>query len=105
MPGQFTKVKLLLDVVENAVVIPQKSIIIEKGGAFVYVMKEDSIVERRMVEVSVNFENQVVIERGIWENEDVVIEGQHKLSPGIKVLPVALSDTVKVNQKIQEETE
>ena len=31
VPGQFTKVKLLLDVRENATVVPQKSLIIEKG--------------------------------------------------------------------------
>ena len=33
LPGQFTKVKLLLDVRENAVVVPARAIIIEKGGA------------------------------------------------------------------------
>ena len=39
LPGQFTKVKLLLDVRENAVVVPARAIIIEKGGAHVYVMQ------------------------------------------------------------------
>ena len=33
LPGQFTKVKLLLDVLERAVVVPKKALIIEKGGA------------------------------------------------------------------------
>ena len=31
LPGQFTKVKLLLDVRENAVVVPSKAIVIEKA--------------------------------------------------------------------------
>ena len=35
LPGQFTKVKLLLDVRENALVVPSKAVIIEKGGAFI----------------------------------------------------------------------
>lgn len=30
LPGQFTKVKVLLDVRENATVVPQKALIIEK---------------------------------------------------------------------------
>ena len=34
LPGQFTKVKLLLDVRENAVVVPSKALVIEKGGAY-----------------------------------------------------------------------
>ena len=32
LPGQFTKVKLLLDVLERAVVVPKKALIIEKGA-------------------------------------------------------------------------
>ena len=46
LPGQFTKVKLLLDVRENAVVVPARAIIIEKGGAHVYVMRRDSTAEK-----------------------------------------------------------
>ena len=42
LPGQFTKVKLLLDVREKATVVPLKSVIIEKGGAYIYVMRKDS---------------------------------------------------------------
>ena len=32
LSGQFTKVKLLLDVREHSIVVPKKSVIIEKGG-------------------------------------------------------------------------
>ena len=35
LPGQFTKVKLLLDVREGAVAVPQKAVTIEKGGAYI----------------------------------------------------------------------
>ncbi|MCD8287974.1 MAG: efflux RND transporter periplasmic adaptor subunit, partial [Porphyromonadaceae bacterium] len=37
LPGQATKVLLLLDVRENAVTVPMKAVIIEKGGAYIYV--------------------------------------------------------------------
>ena len=47
LPGQFTKVKLLLDVLERAVVVPKKALIIEKGGAYLFVVRPDSIVEKR----------------------------------------------------------
>ena len=50
LPGQFTKVRLLLDVREDAVVVPSKAIEIEKGGAYIYVVRPDSIVEKRFVE-------------------------------------------------------
>ena len=77
--------KLLLDVRENATVVPLKSVIIEKGGAYVFVMRRDSTVERRFIELGPEFQNQVVVERGLVPGETIVVEGYHKLSPGMKV--------------------
>ncbi|WP_291530391.1 efflux RND transporter periplasmic adaptor subunit [Bacteroides sp. UBA939] len=85
LPGQFTKVKLLLDVQTGATVVPTKSVIIEKGGAYVFVMRRDSTVERRFIELGPEIENRVVVERGLVPNENIVVEGYHKLSPGVKV--------------------
>ena len=50
LPGQFTKVKLLLDVRERAIVVPRKAISIEKGGAFIYVVRRDNVAEKRFVQ-------------------------------------------------------
>ncbi|MCD8387549.1 MAG: efflux RND transporter periplasmic adaptor subunit [Bacteroidales bacterium] len=87
LPGQFTKVKLLLDVREDATVVPRKAVIIEKGGAFVYVMRPDSVVEKRFIEIGPEIGNNIVVERGIAPGEYIVDEGYHKLSPGLKVRP------------------
>lgn len=85
LPGQFTKVKMLLDVREGAIVVPAKAVIIEKGGANIYVMRRDSVVEKRFVELGPEFGNSMVVERGLAEGEIVVVEGYHKLNPGAKV--------------------
>ena len=77
LPGQFTKVRLLLDVREDAVVVPSKAIEIEKGGAYIYVVRPDSIVEKRFVETGPE-----------W-GYNIVVEGYHKLQHGMKVEPVA----------------
>lgn len=90
LPGQFTKVKLLLDVRENAVVVPNQALVIEKGGAYIYVVRPDSIVEKRFVETGPEIpDNKVIVERGLSAEEKIVVEGYHKLSHGIKVEPVA----------------
>lgn len=85
LPGQFTSVKVLLDVRENATVIPKKSLIIEKGGSYVFVMRRDSVAERRFIEIGPEFKNDVVVERGLAPGEMIVTEGYHKLTPGVKV--------------------
>lgn len=103
LPGQFTKVKLLLDVREHSTVVPMKSVIIEKGGAYIFVMRRDSTVERRFIELGPEFQNQVVVERGLAPNENIVSEGFHKLTPGMKVKPV--EPTVMPAAEVTEPTE
>lgn len=85
LPGQFTKVRLLLDVRENANVVPLKSVDIEKGGAYIYVLRSDATVERRFIEIGPEINNNVVVERGLSAGEFIVTEGYHKLNPGDKV--------------------
>ena len=90
LPGQFTKVKLLLDVREDAVVVPTKALVIEKGGAYIYVVRPDSVVEKRFVETGPEIpDNKMVVERGLSPEERIVVEGYHKLQHGMKGEPVA----------------
>ena len=104
LPGQFTKVKLLLDVRERSIVVPRKALSIEKGGAFIYIIRRDDIAEKRFVQTGPEIGNKVVIERGLGENERVVVEGYHKLVPGVKVHAVEAGDE-KAIQALREEEE
>lgn len=93
LPGQFTKVKLLMDIREDAIAVPTKAIEIEKGGAYIFVVRPDSIVERRFVETGPELDNTIVIERGLAPGENIVTEGYHKLKHGMKVSPVVSDAT------------
>lgn len=101
LPGEFTKVRVLMDVRANAIEVPNKSLEIEKGGAYVYIVKPDSIVERRFVETGPEIGNDIVIERGLAKGEYVVVEGYHKLRHGMKVRPVIVSDSITSTQSEQ----
>ena len=85
LPGQFTKVKLLLDVREQAVVVPVKAVVIEEGGAYVYVVRRDETTEKRFIETGPEVGNNVVVERGLSKGEVIVTEGYNKLAPGVKI--------------------
>ncbi len=86
LPGQFTKVKLLLDVHENAIVVPTKALVIEKGGAYVYVVRRDSTAEKRFIETGPEAGNRIVVERGLGLGETIITEGHNKLSSGVLVV-------------------
>ena len=86
LPGQFTQVKLLLDVREDAITVPLRAVIIEKGGAYIYVVRKNNTVEKRFIELGPEQDNMVVVERGLAAGEQIVVEGYHKLSPGVEVV-------------------
>lgn len=101
LPGQFTRVKLLLDVMENVLVVPRKALIIERGGAFIFVIRPDSIAEKRFLETGPEQDNQVVITRGLSKDEKIVVEGYHKLVHGQKVLPRTHEEELKIEKEEQ----
>ena len=86
LPGQFTRVKLLLDMMEDVLVVPRKAISIEKGGAFIFVILPDNVAEKRYVETGPEQNNKIVITRGLSKGEKVVVEGYQKLTHGQKVI-------------------
>lgn len=99
LPGQFTRVKLLLDVLEDAVVVPRKAITIEKGGVFIYVIRPDSIAEKRFIETGPEQDNKIVVTRGLSTNESIVIEGSQKLTHGQKAIPRTAEEEEEIKKK------
>ena len=91
LPGEFTKVRVLLDLRERAIEIPSKALVVEKGAAYVYVVRPDSVVEKRFIETGPETDNKVIVERGLAQGEKIVTEGYHKLSHAMKINPIPAS--------------
>jgi multidrug efflux system membrane fusion protein len=54
-------------------------------GAFVYLVKDDSTVEARQVEVTQIENNTALIAKGLAAGDKIVTSGQNRLFPGSKV--------------------
>lgn len=87
-PGQFVKVRLVLDTRENAVLVPSAAIQDSAQGNFVYVVKEDSTAELRPVGVGQRQGDLVVLEEGVKAGERVILTGQLAVAPGAAVTVV-----------------
>lgn len=86
LPGEYTQVRVLLDVRDSAVVVPNKALEIEKGGAYIFVVRPDSVVEKRLVELGPQVDqNLTVVERGLGSGESIISDGFHKVKHGQKV--------------------
>jgi len=84
-PGQFVNVRLTLRVDPNAIVVPQAAVQIGQGGPYVYVIKPDNTAEARRVKVVRTVAGETVVGEGLSEGEQVVVDGQLRLTTGAKV--------------------
>ena len=84
-PGQFVNVRLRVEVRKDGVVVP--SSVIQRGpqGAFAFVIKADSTVEVRTVQVAQIDGGLALITSGLQPGEQVVVDGQYKLQAGSPV--------------------
>ncbi len=83
-PNQFVNTKMLVDVLHGAVVIPTAGVQRGSQGAFVYVVKDDS-VSLRPVQLGSTEGGNIAIASGLQPGEVVVVDGADKLREGAKV--------------------
>ena len=88
-PAQFVKVRLILDVLKDAKLVPSTAVQIGQNGPYVFVVKSDSSLELRQVKPGQPQGDLTVITDGVQPGEMVVTSGQLQLSPGMKVNPRA----------------
>jgi multidrug efflux system membrane fusion protein len=84
-PNQFVNARLLVDTLHEAVLIPTAALQRSPQSAYVYVVKTDSTVEMRTVEVQLTEGDDTAIRRGVSAGDVVVVDGVDKLQPGTKV--------------------
>ncbi len=82
LPGLYTKARLELDSIENAILIHEKAIQIDQGGSYVMVAMPDNRVERRFIVTGHHDEQWVVVRSGLGKGERVITEGYQKVRHG-----------------------
>jgi len=84
-PGLFVQITLDLTTEADAIVVPAAAVQPSQAGQFVYVVKPDHTVEVRNVVILRQQGEQMVIAQGLTPGEEVVTEGQLRLTPGARV--------------------
>jgi len=84
-PNQFVNVRVLLDVLHDASVIPTSALQRGAGGLFVYVVAADRSVSVRQIKTGPTEGERVAVTSGLKIGETVVTDGADKLREGSKV--------------------
>ena len=85
-PGQFVNVRLKVETLSKALVVPTSSVQRGPAGTFSYVIGADNIVTAKPVVVTQQNETQAVIASGLSSSDRVVTTGFANLSDGAKVV-------------------
>jgi multidrug efflux system membrane fusion protein len=84
-PNQFVNIRLQLDTLKGAVVVPSAAIQRSPSATFVYVVRADGTVEARDVAVAFTEGDDTALAKGLAAGEKVVVDGVDKLRPGSRV--------------------
>lgn len=84
-PEQFIRIRLIVDMIENAVMVPPSAVLPSSRGEIVWVINSNNEAEPISVVTGEQYENQIQIISGLEPGMQVVTFGQLSLTKGCKV--------------------
>jgi membrane fusion protein (multidrug efflux system) len=96
-PGQFAKVKIEVQIIKDAILIPQRCVMEIQGLYNVLVVDADNKIETREIKVGSKIGSSWLIREGLSPGEKVVFEGLQKVRDGI-VVKSTIADVKSTDQ-------
>jgi RND family efflux transporter MFP subunit len=86
-PGQYVRLRVLLEERPDAVVVPQAAILESQGSASLFVVGPDQTVQARPVRMGPRIGSLWVVDDGVKPGEHVVVKGVQQVRAGMRVEP------------------
>ena len=86
LPGQFARVRGVLEEREAALAVPQRAVMETQGLFQLAVVGDDGTVDIRQVQMGPRVDGQWIVESGLETGERVALEGLQRMRPGVKVV-------------------
>jgi membrane fusion protein (multidrug efflux system) len=87
LPGMFVKIRFVLEVTENALLVPAEAVIPELSGYKVFIVGADGKAEERLIEIGTRTESQVQVISGLKEGDLVLTTGVMQARQGMPIKP------------------
>ena len=91
LPGMFVKIRFVLGVQEDALLVPAEAVIPELSGYKVYVVGADGKAEQRIIEIGTRTDSQVQVVSGLNEGDLVLTTGVMQVRQGMPVKPTPIN--------------
>ena len=89
LPGEYVKLRLVVDRLADAVVVPARSVVETETGTVVHIIDEAGKVVLQPVSAAQTYQGLRVISRGLEPGVPVIVDGLQMIQPGIVVRAVS----------------
>jgi membrane fusion protein (multidrug efflux system) len=96
-PGQFARIKVILEEIEGGLLIPQRCVRELQGIHQVYAINANNEIELKNVKLGVKVGGMWMVESGLQAGESIVFEGLNLVRPGTKIQP----EKVEIPQELK----
>ena len=84
-PGQFGRVRGIVEERPAAVLVPQRAVMDQQGTKIVFVVGADDKVVLKPVTLDERIDDSSIVTKGLAAGERVIVEGMQKVRPGMQV--------------------
>ncbi len=92
-PGQYARLRAVTELRKDALLIPQQAVSELQGIYQVGVVGSDNKVTIKTVKLGPQFGDMWVVESGLQEGENVIVDGLQRVKTGVTVAPTPYKDT------------
>ncbi|MDO8968425.1 efflux RND transporter periplasmic adaptor subunit [Algoriphagus sp.] len=91
LPGMFVKIRFILEVMEDALLVPAEAVIPELAGYKVFVVGADGKAEQRIIAIGTRTDTQVQVISGLNEGDLVLTTGVMQVRQGMPLQPTQIN--------------
>ncbi len=89
-PGQYAKVRVLIEQIEDAVVVPVRGVIDTQGMKSLFVVGDDGKVISQPVKIGFEVDGMVIVSEGLEAGAKVIVDGIRRVRPGMLIKPIVV---------------
>lgn len=94
-PGQFARVKVIMELEKGALIVPQRCVKELQGQYSAFTVNDSNLIESRQIKISDKFGDYYIVSEGLQANDKLVLEGLQKVRAGMEITPVETIFTSK----------
>jgi membrane fusion protein (multidrug efflux system) len=87
-PGQFARVKIMMQEAKGALLVPQRTVTEIQGQYSVFTVNSENKIESKQLRIGERVGDYYIVLDGLSPSDKVVLEGLQKVGSGLEVVPV-----------------